>query len=177
MLGIRKITVGLLAICGALPFALAEEPMVKEIPFEAIYSEGYYTHYIGSQIVKGELTYKPDELYGYYFDFSVDSEDASKIPVLQAPLGPVKNFILNGFIDMHPEEIAIALEFLGIPQDLAEQILSPDFTKNECSLSGPVTLQITNIDFGTPPDSEYFAEAEGFRTIKSGPLDISCTTK
>lgn len=173
MLSIRKLAT-FLTVCGSLSFGFAQEAVVKEIPFEPVYSEDHYTHYVGSQIITGELEYIDDAMYGYYFNFIVDDKSLDKIPELKTTHDRIKSFTLNGLIDMSPDELDEAMKFLEITDDLAETITDPSFAERTCTLKGPATLLVTSIDFAAPPESEYFSDIESIKVMETGPFDIKC---
>lgn len=169
-----KILAGILLMtAGVATFSFSKE-VVKELPFEVVYEKGSYRNYVGSQILKGDLTYQFDELNGYYFEFKVDKNDWDKLPNLDTGHSRVTSFVLNGFIEMTEDELTQASKFLDMTDDLIEALTDDDFEEKVCKLTGPAIVQATNIDFDAPPDSEYFADLEALRVIETGPFSIQC---
>lgn len=164
--------IGLLGLVGVVGYAQTGETFEKEIPFQKVLQQGDYSYYVGSQIISGELSYTPNEMYGYRFEFRVDDSEFDKIPSLKADpeYAPTTQFVLNNHTNMNEEETARAAVYLGINTDLN----SVEFSHNNCAVTGPITIQATTIGFFGPDQAENFADMEAVRVIESGPFSIHC---
>lgn len=140
---------------------------LTEVPFQEVYrARNDYFYYVGSQIVVGELLYEPNEMDGYQFEFVVRSDEEHKLPSKAKGY----RFVLNDYSNMNAEKLTRASEYLGIKTDLTD----PKFEANNCAVTGPITLQITNISLDIPESAQPFPGMESFKVIQAGPFRMGC---
>lgn len=156
----------------SMPIAEATETnqgseKLTEVPFQEVYrARNDYFYYVGSQIVAGELLYEPNEMDGYQFEFVVRSDEEHKLPSKAKGY----RFVLNDYSNMNAEKLTRASEYLGIKTDLTD----PKFEVNNCAVTGPITLQITNISLDIPESAQPFPGMESFKVIQAGPFRMGC---
>lgn len=140
---------------------------LTEVSFQEVYrARNDYFYYVGSQIVAGELLYEPNEMDGYQFEFVVRSDEEHKLPSKAKGY----RFVLNDYSNMNAEKLTRASEYLGIKTDLTD----PKFEANNCAVTGPITLQITNISLDIPESAQPFPGMESFKVIQAGPFRMGC---
>lgn len=136
---------------------------LMEIPFQEIYRSGDYYQYAGSQVISGQLSYSFNDMEDVYqYRLEVDQNDLSKLPNI------TKGFTFNSY------EIEIdtrnAASYFGVKADLN----SMEFRAKNCSIEGPVTLQIIKLSLDIPQDAGAYISMEPLKIIQSGPFRVIC---
>lgn len=149
--------------------------IVNEIPFQLVYGSDdgntLVRSYVGSPIVKGKLEYYDGAMYGSTFSFVMDQSEVDKMPSIQSYYGDFKPEFINFDSDLSVEEVKRKADFFGMSMKLIE---SKFVREQECRVSAPATMQLSNIVFVSYMDSESFLTGDFIRLIDHGKYQIVC---
>lgn len=147
--------------------AHAEEAkiIVDEIPFQLVYGSDdgntLVRSYVGSPIVKGKLEYYDGAMYGSTFSFVIDQSEVDKMPSIRSYYGDFKPEFIDFDSDLTDEEVKRKADFFGMSMKL---IKSKFVREQECKVSAPAIMQLSNISFISYMDSESFLTGNFIRT-------------